>query len=92
MNRNFHRNMRGTGYLVLQEHRPDMVVRCPVLNRDGTPIDEDDVKGCGSSHLSFDGEVYDCLDCGIFFAPYAADPPHRREEGRDDRIMMPQNC
>lgn len=56
-----------------------MTVRCPTHNADGSPIANDDVQGCGSTNLVWDGEVYDCLECGIFFAPYAANPIHQRE-------------
>jgi len=47
---------------------------------DGTPIADNDVRGCSSANLVWDGEVYDCMDCGIFFIPEAADPPHRRND------------
>lgn len=62
----------------LPEYTAGMVVRCPTKNRDGTPIDEDDVPGCGSEFVSWDGELYDCHECGCFFEPSAADPPHLR--------------
>lgn len=57
------------------------VVRCPTHNRDGSPIDEDDVPGCGSTNVIWNqgGEaLYDCCECGIFFHDFAANPPHRR--------------
>lgn len=62
-----------------------MVIRCPTKNRDDTPIRPEDVPGCGSQSvtLSEDG-VYDCLDCGIFFSDFAADPPHRRTSLPED--------
>jgi len=64
---------------------PGMEVRCPTHNADGSPIDDDDVKGCGSTNVVWDGlEMYDCLDCGIFFAPYAANPVHQR--ARDNEV------
>lgn len=61
-----------------------MTVRCPTRNLDGTEIDADDVRGCGSANVGWDDRegLYDCFDCGIFFTPYAADPPHRRERTR----------
>ena len=67
-------------YVELPPWTPEMVVRCPVRNLDGTAIADDDVKGCGSDNVAYDHEVYDCLDCGIFFADFAADPPHRRDQ------------
>lgn len=66
-------------------YTPDLVVRCPTENADGTPIDKDDVLGCGSANVTWDGrECYDCQSCGIFFAPYAADPPHRRDRDPEE--------
>lgn len=59
---------------------PQFVVRCPTKNLDGSPIDENDIQGCGSPNVVWSGDVYDCLDCGIFFCDFAANPPHRREE------------
>lgn len=60
--------------------RQDLKVRCPVRNHDGSTIDDQNIPGCGSDHVVWSGDVYDCLDCGIFFAAWAADPPHRRQE------------
>lgn len=57
---------------------PDMAVKCPTKNMDGTPAE--DICGCGSAEVTWDGEVYDCRHCGIFFEDFAADPPHRRED------------
>ena len=59
-----------------------LTVRCPTRNPDGTLIHPDDVCGCGSTNLDWgqnEEHLYDCLDCGIWFPDYAADPPHRRE-------------
>ena len=70
----------GVWYNALPPYVPGMVVKCPVTNRDGTPIAPDDVMGCGSANTGWTGEDYDCHECGIFFASYAADPPHRREK------------
>jgi hypothetical protein len=67
-------------YLELPVYTPGMVVRCPTRNRDGSPIDADNIRGCGGAAVGYDGDVYDCYDCGIFFSDYAADPPHRRRE------------
>lgn len=52
-------------------YAPDMTVRCP----------KDDEAGCGSANVLWDAEdgVYDCMDCGQWFGPEAADPPHRRK-------------
>lgn len=59
-------------------------VRCPTRNPDGSEIARNDVRGCGSTNVSWDGtELYDCHDCGIFFTDYAADPPHRRDRDGD---------
>lgn len=69
-------------YDQLPAYSPDMAVRCPTKNRDGTEIADDDVRGCGGTNLLWTGEDYDCLDCAIFFADFAAEPPHRREEAR----------
>jgi hypothetical protein len=68
----------------LPEYAPGMVVRCPLHNADGTPISDGDVKGCGSTNVTWDGEVYDCNDCCIFFASYAADPPHQRKDDDEE--------
>jgi hypothetical protein len=63
----------------LPPYEKGMTVRCPTRNADGSPIAEDDTRGCGSENVTWDGmEMYDCHDCGIFFAPYAADPIHQR--------------
>lgn len=70
----------GGWYNRLPAHSPSMVVRCPTHNPDGTPIGDDDIRGCGSDNVGWDGDVYDCYECCIFFSDYAADPPHRREE------------
>lgn len=71
----------------LPPYNPDMRVRCPLKNSDGTDIAPDDVRGCGSDNVSWDGfECYDCHACGIFFAPYAAEPPHQRI--RDPEVVM----
>ncbi len=67
-------------YIQLPVYTPGMEVRCPTHNMDGTPIDDNDVKGCGSTHVGWDGDVYDCYDCGVFFSDYAAEPPHQRVE------------
>lgn len=56
---------------------PDMVVRCPTHNPDGSEIGDDCVRGCGEIVETW-SEVYDC-GCGIYFSDYAANPPHRRE-------------
>ena len=43
------------------------VVVCPDSTEGHTII------GCGSTNVEWDGvDVFDCLDCGIFFAPSAA--------------------
>lgn len=66
-------------YCALPAYHPGMVVRCPTRNSDGTPIDPDDVMGCGSADVAWSDDDYDCGACGIFFSDYAADPPHRRD-------------
>lgn len=71
---------RNPWYAELPEYREGMEVRCPVKNTDGTAIEDHDIPGCGSSDVSWGGDVYDCHECGIFFSDYAADPPHRRPE------------
>jgi hypothetical protein len=65
-------------YQTLPLYTEGMEIRCPLHNSDGTVIDEDDIKGCGSTDLEWDDDVYDCNECGIFFADYAAEPPHQR--------------
>lgn len=82
---NFARNdpVKFRRYLLLPEYSPGMTVRCATHNPDGTTIDEDDIPGCGSDVVDYDGDVYDCLACGIFFSDYAADPPHRRRQHSD---------
>lgn len=65
-------------YMRLPEYVAGLCVRCPTKNIDGSPCSLADIPGCGSANVAFDGDVYDCLDCGIFFSDYAADPPHRR--------------
>lgn len=71
-------------YDELPEYVPGMVVICPRLNYDGTPIFEDDVPGCGSADTTWTGADYDCNHCGIFFSSYAAYQPRRRERDRDE--------
>lgn len=78
-------------YLELPEYHEGMVVKCPIRNRDGTPIDEDDIRGCGSTSVGFAGDVYDCYECGIDFSDHAADPPHRRKEVDDDENDDPDD-
>jgi len=79
-NPNYERNMRALGlwdhYQSLLEYQPGMLVRCPTKNIDGSEAEE--CRGCGSNNVKWDGDVYDCLNCGIFFSCWAADPPHRR--------------
>jgi len=80
---NMRRNMgekRFRWYMDLPAFHPGMEIRCPMRNSDGTEIDDDDIPGCGSRNVSYDGDVYDCFDCSIFFCDYAADPPHRRDK------------
>lgn len=78
--RNFRRNdpKLFEEYVQLPIYHDQMTVRCPTRNRDGSEIAEGDLRGCGSTNVHYDGDVYDCYDCGIFFSDYAADPPHRR--------------
>ena len=33
------------------------------------------IVGCGSTNIEWDGEVWDCLDCGMFFTTEAGTPP-----------------
>lgn len=70
-------------YESLPTYSDDMVVKCPTKTNgpggEPVPIPENDLPGCGGTLVLFDGEVYDCIACGIFFSPFAADPPHRRE-------------
>lgn len=73
-------------YLTLPLYKSGMEVRCPTHNLDGSEIKDDDVKGCGSLNVSYDGDVYDCHDCGIFFSDYAANPPHRCREDDDQSV------
>lgn len=40
-------------------------VCCPA-NKDGSEI-----QGCGGTNLDWEGEVWDCLDCGIWIEPDA---------------------
>jgi hypothetical protein len=68
-------------YESLPAYHADMEVRCPTKNSDGTPIAADDNPGCGSEDVPWDGDVYDCCNCGIFLCDYTAQPPHRRERG-----------
>lgn len=68
----------------LPPYLPGMAVRCPTHHPDGRPIADSDIPGCGSADVGWDGsEMYDCYECGIFFAPFAADPPHRRFRDSD---------
>lgn len=72
-------------YESLPAHTPELVVRCPTHYRDGRAIPKNELPGCGSTNVTWDGDVYDCYDCGIFFSDYAADPPHRQwKEIRDE--------
>ncbi len=74
-------------YEGLTAYRRRMRVRCPshTVNEKGerVPIPEEDVPGCGSRNVSWDGEVYDCHECGLFFSPYSADPPHFRNQDEE---------
>lgn len=58
---------------------PDQV-KCPTTEADGSP--QEKVQGCGSTNLIFNTyeHLYDCLDCGIWFTPGYADPPHSQDE------------
>lgn len=82
---NFQRNYPAlyAKYLTLLAYVEGMVVKCPTTDMDGKPLAADATVGCGSTNVVYDGEVYDCLDCGIFFSDYAADPPHQRPESDD---------
>jgi hypothetical protein len=77
---NFRRNCPGLYalYVKLPHYHEGMAVRCPTKNLDGSDIAPDDVRGCGSERVTWDGEMYDCKECSIFFNDYAADPPHQR--------------
>lgn len=51
---------------------------CPATShhRNGGEHVEHTVVGCGSTNVSWDGqEMFDCLDCGIFFTPAEALAP-----------------
>lgn len=62
----------------LPEFQEAQIVSCPVQSPDGSLIADSETCGCGSENVVWSGDMYDCLDCGIFFADYAANPPHRR--------------
>lgn len=69
-------------YESLPLYEPGMKVRCPTKNWDGTEAES--CRGCGSENVDWNGDCYDCYDCGIFFSDYAADPPHRRADDDDN--------
>lgn len=67
-------------YLQLPQYSCEMVVRCPTRLESGQLIPDSQLPGCGSHDVVWSGDVYDCNTCGLFFADYAADPPHQRED------------
>jgi hypothetical protein len=71
-------------YDSLPKYTPGMTVACPTHYSDGEPIAANDIRGCGSTNTHYDGDVYDCYDCGIYFSDYAANPPHQRARDADD--------
>ena len=50
-------------------------LRCPDWDDPTIASDEDRLTGCGSTNILWDGEVWDCLDCGLFFTTEAGTPP-----------------
>jgi ribosomal protein L37AE/L43A len=76
-------------YKTLSEFHEGMTIRCPFKNLEGSTIEENDCPGCGSDRVAWSGSGYDCLECGIFFADYAADPPRRRLTDDDLEELQP---
>lgn len=64
-------------YVTLPLRNSSRGVRCPAPQK-GKEARPEDIWGCGSKNIAYDGDVYDCFDCSIFFGDYAADPPHQR--------------
>ena len=55
--------------------QPVAVPTCPTVSQhlNGGKHVEHTVVGCGSTNVAWDGqEMFDCLDCGIFFTPAEA--------------------
>lgn len=60
----------------MTEHRNGKVVRCPAGPNKG-PLNpgEEPMEGCGSANVIWDADeqLYDCLNCGMWFTAAEAD-------------------
>jgi len=50
-------------------------LRCPNWPDHVTSTLDAAINGCGSTNIKWDDEVWDCLDCGLFFTTEAGTPP-----------------